>query len=91
MNTNAIPVTFSGCKSEKIAQIVCAFRNFAYFCCDLHNNQRAKLAKQRGLFFYPLYTWFRTPLSCVNAPTAGYSVGQRVGTEPFYLHIVKLS
>lgn len=91
MNTSTIPVTFSGCKSEKIAQIVCAFRNFAYFCCDLHNNQRAKLAKQRGLFFYPLYTWFRTPLSCVNAPTAGYSVGQRVGTEPFYLHIVKLS
>ena len=51
MNTNAIPATFSGCKSEKIAQIVCAFRNFAYFCYDIHNNQRAKLAKQRGLFF----------------------------------------
>ena len=42
MNTNAIPVTFSGCKSEKIAQIVCAFRNFAYFCCALHSKGDAE-------------------------------------------------
>lgn len=90
MKTKTIPGSIPGNHFEKIARIACAFQKFTYFCCVLHDSQRAKLANKAGIFYARLHR-FRTPLRCVNAPAAGYSVGQRVGTEPFYLHIVQLS
>lgn len=75
---------------EKVVRKFGSFKTIADICIALHNNQREQLANEAGIFYTRLYR-FRTPLSVLNGPTAGYSVERRVGTKPFYLHIVKLS
>lgn len=74
---------------QKVARKFGSLEMIAYFCCAVHTKGDT-LANKAGIFI-PVYIGSILPCRCLMARLPFVGVQQRVGVEPFYLHIVKLS
>lgn len=82
---NRIRLLFMG----KTVRTVCAVNKFRYLCDVLHT--KGETIAIYADIFMSAYIGSILPCRCLMARLPFVGVGQRVGIEPFYLHIVKLS
>lgn len=82
---NRIRRPFAG----KTARTVCTVNKFRYLCNAVHSKGET-IANYAGIFI-SAYIGSILPCRCLMARLPFEGVQQRVGIEPFYLHIVKLS
>lgn len=76
---------------NKIGLNACAVRNFTYLCGALHTKGGHNSLNIAGYFYTRYILGSILPCGALMRPLPFVGVVQRVGIEPFYLHIVKLS
>ena len=94
--SNHTPVKFTTTAPErhfgnKICLNACAVRNFTYLCGALHTKGGHNSLNIAGYFYTRYILGSILPCGALMRPLPFVGVVQRVGIEPFYLHIVKLS
>lgn len=75
---------------QKVAHKFGSLKTIADICNVLHTKGEEN-SQTRRVFFIPVYIGSILPCGALMRPLPFVGVGQRVGIEPFYLHIVKLS
>ena len=93
----AASVASYGAKQSLFARIrqkvVCKFGSLETIAdiCNVLHTKGEENSQIRRVFFISVYIGSILPCGALMRPLPFVGVGQRVGVEPFYLHIVKLS
>ena len=94
--SNHTPVKFTTTAPErhfgnKICLNACVVVNVTYICSALHTKGGHNSLNIAGYFYTRYILGSILPCGALMRPLPFVGVVQRVGIEPFYLHIVKLS
>ena len=94
--SNHTPVKFTTTAPEGLFCFIfvikaCLVSNFKYICSALHTKGGHNSLNIAGYFYTRYILGSILPCGALMRPLPFVGVVQRVGIEPFYLHIVKLS